>query len=311
MHLRYILHADDIGLTAGITRSIVRAVDVGHVRSVSLIVNGWGLDEAVEALVARPELRVSIHLNLLEGVPLAGAGAVPLLVGEDGRLAATFQKLSRKWALGGKLGREELNRQIGLEFRAQIARGCEVLGTRLDRLRVDSHTHIHALPFVLDTLLEADLPRRVEAVRLPREVWHISPDKRDRSTMFGANLVKHGLLNRLSVGIKAKLDARGIDSNPLMLGVLHTGAMTVSAIAAGIEASERFAGGRRGGAQVGANGEPVEVLLHPGRAEEGEQDHWAGRPDLWAYYSSMARSREFDASQASELSSLLGSGETQ
>ena len=304
MALRYLMHADDIGLSSGITRSIGAAIDEGLVRSVSLIVNGSALEEAKESLLARPDVRVSVHLNLLEGQPLSGADRVPLLVGEDGQLAATFQKLTRLWLAGGRAGRVALKKQIGLEFSAQINRAIDALGGRLDRLLVDSHTHIHALPFVLDVLLGQDYQRPIDYVRLPREPWHVSLNPDDRSTVFGANLIKHMLLNRLSVSMEAKLKARGIAYNPLMLGVLHTGAMSPSAIKAGIASCENVAVARRGRTFMEAD--PVEVLLHPGRAEESEHEFWRGRPDLWAYYRSQAREKEFETSQDAELEDFFG-----
>lgn len=305
---RYIMHADDIGLSPGITRSILGSIDEGHVRSVSLIVNGWGLDEAVEGLKAGPNVRISLHLNLLEGVPLCGADCVPLLIGADGRLNATFQRLFWLWARGGQAGRDELVRQIGLEFAAQVALGLRVLGDRLGRLRIDSHTHIHALPFVMDAILSMGGASKIEAVRLPREPWHVSSVRADRSWMFGANIVKHLLLNRLSATMATQLAARGISHNPMMLGVLHTGGMTRSAIEAGVAACEKRALGRSMEASTDNDCEPVEVLLHPGRADPSEIEFWKGRPDLWAYYSSEAREKELLTAQDVELRKIFMTG---
>jgi len=66
-----IIHADDCGLSAGITNAIVACYDGGWLRRTSVIVNGDGWQHAVEELRRRPNLAVSLHLNLFEGRPLS------------------------------------------------------------------------------------------------------------------------------------------------------------------------------------------------------------------------------------------------
>lgn len=289
---RFLLHADDIGLSPGITATIVSAIDEGSVRSVSLISNGTGFDDAVRALAARPHVRVSLHLNLLEGRTLSAPSDIPLLVDAEGNLASTFGGLVRLWFGGGARQRAQLGEQMQREFAAQISRGREALRAANrpdDHLRIDSHTHIHALGFVLDAVLACCSSDQIAYVRVPREPWHIGGGPGDRSTAVGLNTVKWGLLNSLSRSMTGKLEARSIAFNRGLLGVLHTGRMTVSAIEAGIGAVLQAEGQRRGGAQ---DGEPVEVLLHPGKALASEASQWRGRPELWTYYRSGNRDLE-------------------
>ena len=291
MAMTFLLHADDIGLSPGITRAIVRAIDEGFVRSVSLIANGTGFDEAIVALKARPSVRVTLHLNLLEGEPLSAPGDIPLLVDVEGRLAATYENLVQMWATGGAGRRHALREQMQREFSAQIAHGwaaLETAGIAGERLRIDSHTHIHTLPFVLDAVLACPTPRPIGYVRVPREPWHVSPSPEDRAMLLGLNPVKWALTNALSRRMAAKLENRGIAYNRAFVGVLHTGRMTVTAVEAGVRAMLKAEanGGGRGGS------EPVEVLVHPGNADPEEQGQWRGRPELWAYYNSPHRALE-------------------
>lgn len=286
----FLLHADDIGLSPCITTSILRSIDEGYVRSVSLICNGTAFEEAVAALAARPEVRVSLHLNLLEGRPLSGAGDIPLLLDAHGQLAATFQKLARLWVQGDDGQRAALNDQIDCELSAQITRGRTALaaaGRAPEPLRIDSHTHVHALGFVLDAVLNGPESHRIGYVRVPCEPWHTSRSSGDWRSVMGLNSVKWALLKRLSAPMRSKLSARGIAFNPGFLGILHTGRMTVSAIEAGIAASIKSLEQ----ASLGDGG-PVEVLLHPGKAGRQEEDQWSRRPELWSYYRAANRDLE-------------------
>ncbi|CFX34744.1 protein of unknown function [Candidatus Filomicrobium marinum] len=295
---RFILHADDIGLSRGITRSIVAAIDEGGVRSVSLICNGLAFDEAIDALAVRPHVRVSLHLNLLEGQPLSAAGEVPLLVDGEGALSTTFQDLVRQWIAGDLVKKQALSEQIKREFTAQLVRGGAALAALhrpVDQLRIDSHTHIHALGFVLDAVLASRSAVDVGYVRVPREPWHLSPGVDNLKTTLGLNTVKWGVLNRLAGSMTGKLQAADIRFNPAFLGVLHTGAMTVPAIEAGVAASLRSL--QRAAGDHGE--EAVEVLLHPGKATAAEEDKWRRRPELRAYYRSPHR--DLEAQTAREL----------
>jgi len=300
----FTLHADDMGLSAGINAGIVEAIDRGFVRSVSLISNGWAVEAAVRALHDRPHVRVSLHLNLLEGEPAASMSEVPDLVDAEGRLCATFQGLACRWALAGGAQRAALQAQVSREATAQLSRGIELLGSRLGRLRVDGHTHIHALPFVSRAILDADLPMPVSSMRLPYEPLHVSWAAGDVKTMlFGANLLKVGLLNVLSARLRRQLKAHNVGFNSKMLGIAHTGAMTATAIEAGVFAARRATINRN------AKSNPVEVLLHPGQARRDEAELWRGRPDLLAYYTHANRRLELESACSPAVGALIGHGE--
>ena len=74
MSLTILLSADDFGLTEGISRSILEAHDEGVLNGVSVLANGHFFDEAVAEARRRPDLRLSVHLNLVEGMALSDPG---------------------------------------------------------------------------------------------------------------------------------------------------------------------------------------------------------------------------------------------
>ncbi len=302
MPIRFILHADDIGLSTGINASILEAIDNGYVRSVSLICNGRAFDEAVDALIARPNVRISLHINLLEGAPVCPPHSIAELVGPDGQLAATFQSILWRWARYDRTSRQRLRDQIRMEVEAQMRRGIEKLGERLDVVRVDGHTHVHALPVVRDAILEADAGRPVAYMRLPREPMHASLNGPDMRTIAGANLIKRSILDTLSRPLGRVLRERGIASNPALLGILHSGGMTPEAILAGASVVRR----RLTRSDQALLADPVEVLIHPGMAARSEAHFWEGRAPLWTFYSSPGRAVEQATARSERVGQLVG-----
>jgi len=182
-----VITADDIGMTRGITDGILRCVDRGAVDSVSLLANGRDFEHAASELRRRPQVRVGVHVNLVEGAPLSAPASVALLVGPCGRFTQSFGSL---WLHGLKRRsrqREELAAQIEQETRAQIKAVRAAVGGR--PLHIDSHRHVHMIPWVLDIYIRLygypQSPRRRNPHVSDLFLW------RDASCLFTMAYVTH------------------------------------------------------------------------------------------------------------------------
>jgi predicted glycoside hydrolase/deacetylase ChbG (UPF0249 family) len=82
--VRVILHADDCGLGRGISEDILLCLKRGPLNSTTLMTGGDYAAEAAAALNAVSGIRVSLHLNLLEGRPTAPPASVAPLVDGNG-----------------------------------------------------------------------------------------------------------------------------------------------------------------------------------------------------------------------------------
>ena len=113
-----IVNADDFGLTAGVTRGIVRAHDDGVVTSASLMVLGPAARESSALAAARPALSVGLHAELGEWTYQEGEWVEtrPSVDLDDAAAVAT-----------------ELDRQLELFH--------ELTGSEPTHL--DSHQHVH------------------------------------------------------------------------------------------------------------------------------------------------------------------------
>ena len=133
-----IVNADDLGLTPGVNRGILRAFQNGIVTSASLLLTGSAFEEAVALARQNQQLDVGLHLTLVEERAVLGREFLPTLVDETGRFPRTSGEFFRR-AFLGRINWDEVKREIA----AQIAR-FQKTGLRLSH--IDSHQHLHMFP---------------------------------------------------------------------------------------------------------------------------------------------------------------------
>ena len=283
-----LVHADDCGLSAGITEGILRCHDDGWLRGTSVVATGADWEQAVAALKQRPRLRVALHLNLFEGCPLSDPSEVDLLVDNSGRFNRSFVALC---ASGLGRGRR-LTDQVRLEVRRQIARFWDAFADR-GPIAIDGHVHYHVIPLVLAQVLALCSEYPVGAVRLPREplYWPLTSGS-PRPPLV--NVTKNLVLRQLCHWAAPVVRARSLQTTAACVGVLASGRMTVADIRAALDHLRRRR--TRG---------TVEIIFHPGRARPEEARLWSGRPELAEVYLSPARDRESEVLRSEELGELL------
>lgn len=145
-----IINADDFGLSPGVCRGILQAMEQGVVTAASAMVC---LPRAV-ALLPRYmeglEGKLGLHLQLTKGVPCLPPDEIPSLVTSQGRFPDKQQDL-------GELDSDEILN----EFRAQVTR-LRQLGVAPSH--IDSHHHVHSRPAVFPAYCrlakELDVPAR-------------------------------------------------------------------------------------------------------------------------------------------------------
>lgn len=132
-----VVTADDLGLSAGVTRGIIEAHRDGVVRSTSLLVTFPASEAGAAAGLAEPDLEVGLHLDLVGGWPASDASAVRTLCDADGRFHPLGELTKRLFT--GRVRADEVAREV----RAQVARAR---GWGVPALAWDSHRHVHLIP---------------------------------------------------------------------------------------------------------------------------------------------------------------------
>lgn len=286
------IHADDMGISEEITENILRCVNKGIVSSASVVCNTPAFDQAINTYKENAiPFKLRLHLNLVEGTPLESGEGIPLLINQNGEFRYTFLSLWLKYSLSGKKVKQKFREQLKIEIDRQICKFRSAIGPGV-KIGLDSHTHIHMLPFILDIILDLSERAGITFVRLPKEKFYFSPG--DWENYCSLNIVKNLLLNFLCFTQQNKIKARGIETNSYFIGVLATGKMTISSVKKALETLKKKRGIKT-----------VEILFHPGGVEEAGSINWTGKRSFKSYYFSANRKKEAALLKSRELNQLI------
>lgn len=113
--MKYIITADDFGMSASTNSTILRGIDEGIISSTNIMMNMPYLDGCAE-LFKRRRVFIGIHWNLTAGKPLSPPEVVPSLVDNDGYLFkfSTFKDKAYKGDIKQEDVRIELIAQMEL-----------------------------------------------------------------------------------------------------------------------------------------------------------------------------------------------------
>lgn len=213
---RLIVTADDFGLAEPVNDAVERGHCEGILTTASLMVAAPATEDAVARAKRLPELRVGLHLVLVNGEPVLPPDRVPLLVDRDGRFPSDlFAAGVRTFFTPG------IRAQLEAEIRAQFER-FRSFGLRLDHVNAQNHFHVH--PTVLTALLRVGREFGMRAVRVPYEPF--APSWRAMHTQPGARLAAGALVGPWAALMRARLRAAGVACNDYVFGMHDTGHMT-------------------------------------------------------------------------------------
>lgn len=212
-----IVNADDFGMSPAVNSGIIRAHQRGIVTSATMLANGPAFAPAADLARRHPTLGIGVHLNLVEGRPIAGAGAVPSLLGDDGAFLGSPLRLAVRM---GSVRRSELVAELS----AQIAR---VVDAGIEPTHVDSHMHAHCLPAVRDAVIAAAEQFGIRRIRWPRE-RNLPGIRRRKRSRFTSAIV--ALLCRAGSAALASLLRPHHFIGPQLMGALD--APTLAAVIA-------------------------------------------------------------------------------
>lgn len=282
-------HADDFGVSLEQSEKILSCYRDGVLNSISILPNVPDLDGALELLDKVDKKRVLrrvLHLNFVEGMPLAGAEQVPLLVDKEGYFDKSFfWFFIRSYTVCGKR-RTDLKRQLCAEIRAQL----RAVATERDFhiTAVDSHQHYHMIPMVFDCLAavleEAEFAHLdIRQVRIPVDPIMPVLAVRRPKRIPAVNLVKWLILKTSSKRNIKILLQKGIEV-PTFFGILYTCEMKWEIVKTLFPAYKKYANGK---------GNSLELMFHPGNLTADYELLDKRRGELRSFY--MSDNRFFEA----------------
>lgn len=142
-------------------RGIIEAHEAGSVTSTSLMANAPAFVDAIARAHRAPRLGVGLHANLTAGSPVAPRADVASLWDPG---TGAFYPLPRfvRRALAGRIEQ----RHVAIECAAQLTclRSAGIAVTH-----IDSHRHVHILPWIWGAVVAVARQAGIRAVRVPRE----------------------------------------------------------------------------------------------------------------------------------------------
>lgn len=279
-------HADDFGITREQSDSILQCHTNGALNSISILANTEYIGQVNQLLQEQDEdkqIRRILHLNFVEGYPVANKEDVACLVDAQGMFCCTFIKLFVKDMLLFGKKRVMLKQQIKTEILAQL----DTLTQNVDGITgIDSHQHYHMIPVVFEALCEAmdERPKlQISCVRVPVDpvipflttpgVW------KDFRVI---NMIKWCILHVHAGKIKKELEKRKI-MYPVFFGIFFTCEMKENVVKALLPKYRKLAEKKQ---------KDLELMFHPGALQKKEELLDPASQELIAFYLSENRTLE-------------------
>lgn len=272
--------ADDYGLCDISSMHIQQCIDEGVLNKVSVFPNFGQVDFQK---ILNKDVRVSLHLNLVEGKCMANPGEVDLIADKDGNFKHTFGGLLKL----SLLRKKAFEKQIYSEIKAQALYWKSILPENIP-FCVDSHQHTHMIPSVFRTLLKVLDDEKIDAlyVRIPAEP--ILPYIKAPSlycTYSVVNIIKQWLLKFFWLLNKKQAKKYKIPG-AYFCGILFSGKMDEKRVRKILPEYIRLAK---------KDGRDIEVLFHPGYPDKDAVDFDNKNIVFKEFYLSENRKTEFDS----------------
>ena len=156
-----LISADDFGLSEVVNEGIERAHRDGILQAASLMVAGAAANDAVRRAKKMPDLRVGLHLVVIEGPAILAKASIPDLVDTLGQFPSDQLRLGLNYFF-----RPGIRRQLAAEIRAQYE-AFAATGLTLDHANAHKHMHLH--PTVGSMLIAIGQEFGLRSIRIPAE----------------------------------------------------------------------------------------------------------------------------------------------
>ncbi len=217
---RLIVTADDFGLAIPVNEAVEQAHVRGILSTASLMAAAPQTADAVERARRLPNLRVGLHVVLVNGRPALPPSRVPDLVGADGRFSSDLFAAGVRYFF-----KPGIRAQLEAEIREQF-RLFSVTGLALDHANAQNHMHVH--PTVLSLMMKVGRDFGLRAIRVPYEPF--GPAWRATRTQFRGRLMQSASLAPWMALMKRRIRAGGFAANDYVFGMIDSGRMNAAAV---------------------------------------------------------------------------------
>ena len=222
---KFILNADNFGMTQDYNRAVLNGYNNGFVKSASLVANGEAFDTAINEIIPECQhLSVGFHFNLTKGLPVS---QLKLLVDSNsGEFNTSFNKLTKL------VKRTIYLKEIEQEMRAQLEKTLAY--TKIDH--ISSVDNIHCIPEIFERLCSLAEEYKIPYIRTFYEEFYVVPSlKYIIHPKFILNILKTARLNLYSKQNKNILKQYNLKTNDYVIGSVYAGMMDNNTIVTGLK----------------------------------------------------------------------------
>jgi hopanoid biosynthesis associated protein HpnK len=199
------------------------AIEAAHRRGIltaaSLMIGAPEAPDAIARAQALPNLRVGLHVVLVDGEPVADRAQIPGLLDGSGRLRNDLASYGARIAFDASL-RRQLETEIGAQFEAYRATG-------LPLSHVDGHRHFQLHPAVAALIIRVGRRYGMRALRVPVEPWRVVAQIDPQTQRMSGRIVAP-----LAAWLRRRVRRAGLTTADAVFGLAWSGAMTKSRLAA-------------------------------------------------------------------------------
>ena len=247
MSKKFILNADDFGMSEAFNKAVYDGYNFGILKSTSICTNGEAFENAVSEIIPKcPDLSLGVHLNIIEGKSLcSGLNLLTDNFNEfnNGYLSLILKSFNKKFL-----------EQVEHEFRQQIEKALN-FGLKIDH--IDSHVHTHAIPNLFKLTCKLAQEYNIPQIRTQFEHFYITPQKDLHNKKYFVNLIKIILLNSFTLINRFTLKKYNLETNDYLIGVGYTGMMNDKTLYYGLKSIKKDS--------------VVEALIHPCKYEDADK----------------------------------------
>ena len=248
--------ADDYGLCDSASVHIKQCIDKGALNKISIFPNFKQVD--LLKISENKNIRISLHLNLVEGKCIADADKIDLIADKNGNFKHTFGGLLKL----NLFHRKKFEKQVYKEIKEQVLLWKSILPENAP-FCIDSHQHTHMIPAVFKALIKVLIDEKIqlEYMRIPAEP--MLPYIKTPSLYFTystINIIKQWLLKFLWLINKNQSKKYKIPTS-YFFGILFSGKMDKKRVEKILPKYIKMAE---------KDARDIEVLFHPGYLENDD-----------------------------------------
>ncbi len=273
-------HIDDFGLTKSISNNLIFLLKKkpNSIKTISIIVNTNKKVNlfAKKILKINNKISIYLHLNLVDGKPLSKK--LTKIVNTKGFFKNSFLKLLLiRFNPFFKIYKLEIKKEIENQIKVYLKLLKNINYKNPNQIYLDSHQHLHMLPWVFDLILELSKKYNIIFIRSTSEPFILSDTTNIFKVWFYKNLLKFIILRTFNYINLKKIKLKNIKTNQFFYGIINSGHMNNNYI-------KKIKKLKKSNYQI---------LFHPNIAHKNEKNIFDNEKKI-EYYLSKERAQEYN-----------------